>query len=217
VAPTIEPCPASSTAPAGCLASTIIPPDDRSATLWVSRPTGAQRAIRAADQRAAEGIALAPSDLPGTFETSFAGGDDCLNPKGESALTITGESESPTFYDYTLEPPSLAEATSLTRVYASVEQARQAFAREGRLPLVRCVINALDAGEHSKTKSLKLGGVVARARAFRTAFRQDDLTVNYDVVFLQRGRSVTTLQLALLNAPAGFESGLVARVAARMR
>jgi hypothetical protein len=116
-----------------------------------------------------------------------------------------------------LEPPRLQEVTGLTRVHANAGQARRALAHERRLNVVRCVINQLDAGDHSKIRPFRLPHVAAAARGFRTVFSDEDITVTHDVVFLQRGRSVTTLQIALLNAPGDFESKLLARLAARMR
>lgn len=220
VAPFVDPCAAGSTGPVDCLGSTTIPPDEASTTLWVSAPTGAMRAIRAADQGRAERAGLAASDFPAGFDSTFAGGDDCLNPRHESNLTITGESTSPAFLQYNLgDPPSLVEALGLTRVYASSKQARQAVAHQARTATVRCLLNEseLESDIPTRIRTLRLPRVSASLRAFRATLTSDELTLNYDVILLQRGRVVTILRLALLNAPSGLESHLTAALAARMR
>jgi hypothetical protein len=218
VSPTIELCTATSSQPDGCLGSTTIPPDAGVTTLWVSPPTGALRAIRAADQRRAEKLGLSASDFPADFTQDGARGEDCLNPKHEGKLTITGESRSPEFSKYGLDdPPSLVDAVSLSRVYAATSQARRAFDHQARAATVRCVLNKFEV-ERPAIRPLRLPKVSARLRAFRaTLAAPDGLTLTYDVVFLQRGRAVTILELALLNAPADLESRLTAALAARMR
>jgi hypothetical protein len=218
VAPPTDPCPAGSTEPVECLGSTTIPPEQASTTLWLSVPTGAVRAIRAADQRRADRAGLAASDFPAEFESAFAGGEDCLNPKHESKLTITGENTSPAFLHYDLgDPPSLVEALGLTRVYATATQAQQAFAHQARTAIVRCVLNRLETGSRPRIRAVRLPRISADVRAFRATLTDEDLTLNYDVVFLQRGRIITILRLALLNAPGDLEPRLTAALAARMR
>jgi hypothetical protein len=220
VGPFVDPCPAGPAGSVDCLGSTTIPPDEASTTLWLSVPTGAVRAIRAADQRRAEKAGLAASDFPAGFESTFAGGDDCLNPRHESNLTITGESMSPAFLHYDLQDrPSLVEALGLTRVYASSKQAKQALAHQARTATVRCVLNEseLASDTRPRIRTLRLPRVSASVRALRATLTSDELTLDYDVIFLQRGRVVTILRLALLNAPSGLESHLTAALAARMR
>jgi hypothetical protein len=181
-------------------------------------PTGAKRAIRAADQRRADGAGLAAADLPTGFESGFAGGEDCLNPKHESQLTITGESTSPAFLRYDLgDPPSLVEALGLTRVYATATQARQAYAHQARTAIARCVLKRLQLGDHLRIRPVRMPRVPAAIRAFRATLRAEALTLNYDVIFLQRGRTVTILRLAFLNASTDLEPRLTAALAARMR
>jgi hypothetical protein len=87
-------------------------------------------------------------------------------------LTITGEAASPSFYRLiNRDPPSLVEASALTRVYATAGQARRAFKRQ------------------------------ARRRTH----------------FLERGRSLTILELFALNGPPDLEQNLVSTLAARLR
>jgi hypothetical protein len=217
VAPSIGSCTGTSTAPAGCLGSTTIPPDDGFTTVWVSVPGGAARAIRAADQRRAEREGLAASDLPPGFETALGGGDACVNPKHESTLTITGESTSPAFYQLNeRDSPSIIEALGLTRVYATARQARRAFEHQARVSTVRCELSGLGA-KPLPIKPLRLPVVLARPRAFRAAIPIDaGVSANYDVIFLQRGRSVTLLRLVFLNAPDDLERHLTATLASRM-
>jgi hypothetical protein len=221
VGPNVGPCTASSTLPGGCLGSTTIAPDAGSATLWVSPPTGAARVISMRDQRRAEKIGLNASDFPEGFEQAASGGDDCLNPRHESKLTITGESASPAFYRYDLgDPPSAIQAVGLTRVYATTKQAQQAFAHQARVPTVRCVVNnlGLDANDRPPIRALRLPKISARLRAFRATFSvEPGFSANYDVLFLQRGRAVTLLRVALLNSPSDFETQLTAALASRMR
>ena len=213
------PCTEPAIAPGGCLGSTTIPPDQALSTVWVSVRGGAARAIRPADQRRAETFGLVAEDFPAGFEPHYAGGDNCLNPKGESALTITGESMSPAFvrYDLVDDTPILVQAASLSRVYASGSQARKAFAREARPSLLRCLLKEFDS-EHGPIKPLGLRASSARVRAFRVAIPVDrGITVSYDFVVLQRGRGVTILTLAMLNAPAELERQLVGALASRLR
>jgi hypothetical protein len=220
VGPSIAPCTASSTLPGGCLGSTTIAPESGFATLWISPPTGAARVISMRDQRRAEEIGLKASDFPEGFQQAASGGDDCLNPRHESKLTITGESASPGFYRYDLgDPPSLIQAIGLTRVYATTKQAQQAFAHQARVTTVRCVVNkGLDANDRPPIRALRLPKLSARLRAFRTTFAvEPGFSVNYDVLFLQRGRAVTLLRVALVNSPSDFETQLTAALASRMR
>jgi hypothetical protein len=219
--PTIGLCTATSSQPDGCLGATTIPPDPALTTLWVSPPTGAVRAIRAADQRRAEQLGLSAADFPADFTPGAVGGDDCLNPRHESKLTITGESGSPDFGKYVLDdPPSLVDAVSLSRVYATGNQARRAFEHQARATTVRCILNKLELEPNRRPaiRALRLPKVSAQMRAFRAVLAAEDgLVLTYDVVFLQRGRAVTILELALLNAPADLETRLTAALAARMR
>ena len=191
VLPSIGPCPGSSTVPGGCLASTTVPPDDAFATVWVSVSGGAVRAIRAADQRRADREGLAAGDVPSDFESTLAGGDDCLNPKHESTLTITGESTSPLFYELDQNKPSVAEIMGLTRVYATAAQARHAFEHQARISTARCELAKI--GTELPIKPLRLSAP-ARVRAFRAIALEAELSAEIDTVFLQRGRSVTILR-----------------------
>lgn len=218
VFPRVDACATPSSESVDCLGSTTVAPDPGSTTLWMSVPTGAVRAIRAADQRRAEAIGLKASDLPEGYTSTFAGGDECLNPRHEPNLTITGESTSPAFFHYDVAEPSLVEAMGLTRLYATPQQARQAVAHQARMKTVRCVLSELDfeTDIRPRIRTLRLPRVPASVHAFRAAFTEDDLTLNYDVIFLQRGRAVTILRIALLNAPADLESQLTAALAARL-
>jgi hypothetical protein len=202
--------------PGGCLASTRVPPDDAFATVWVSVRGGAVRAIRAADQRQADREGLAGADLPAGLESTLAGGDDCLNPKHESALTITGESTSPLFYEIDVSEPSITEAMGLTRIYATTAQARRAFEHQARASTARCEV-ARTIGGQLPIKRLRLSSQ-ARVRAFRaTVAVGDELAAKIDIVFLQRGRSVTILRFVFLNSPDDIEQGVTKALARRMR
>jgi hypothetical protein len=218
VAPSTGPCTGDSAAPAGCLGSTTIPPDDAFATVWVSVPGGAIRRIRKPDQRLAEGEGLRPSDVPSDFETSLAGGDRCLNQKGESSLTITGESTSAGFYKIAnrADTPTIEEAFGVSRVYATPRQAGRAFDHEARISTIRCEDKG---GTNPARITPRKIAAPARVRAFRAVFTFDeiDATVNYDVVFLQRGRSVTILTFVFFNAGDDLERSVTSALAKRMR
>jgi hypothetical protein len=217
VSPLFGPCAGETTAEGGCLGSMTVPPEDEFATAWVSVRDGAARKIRATDQRRAEQAGLNRSDLPADFESTLGGGDACLNPAHESQLTITGESTSPAFYQVnTEEPITIVQAIGLTRVYATAKQARQAFAHQARRSTLRCVITGL--GSKPPIKPVRLPGVSARQRAFRAPIAISDSTSgNYDLILLQRGRSITILKFFDLNAPTAFEQELTAKLASRLR
>jgi hypothetical protein len=220
VSPSIGPCTASSTLPGGCLGSTTIAPEAGSVTLWVSPPTGAARVISTRDQRRAEEIGLNASDFPEGFDQVASGGEDCLNPRHESALTITGESVSPAFYRYDLgDTPTVIQVIGLTRVYATTKQAQQAFAHQARAATVRCVVNklALDKADHPPIRALRLPKTSARLRAFRTTLAEEAFSAYYDILFLQRGRAVTLLRVVQVNWPGDLETQLTAALASRMR
>ena len=220
VSPSIGPCTASSTLPGGCLGSTTIAPEAGSVTLWVSPPTGAARVISTRDQRRAEEIGLNASDFPEGFDHVSSGGEDCLNPRHESTLTITGESVSPAFFQYDLaDDPSIIQVIGLTRVYATAKQAQRAFAHQARALTVRCVVNklGLDEADHPPIRPLRLPKTSARLRAFRTTLSEEAFSAYYDVLFLQRGRAVTLLRVVQLNWPGDLETQLTAALASRMR
>ncbi len=216
VLPSIGSCAGPSTTPADCLGSTTVPPDDAFTTLWVSVPGGAVRTIRDADQRRADREGLTASDLPPGFEAALAGSDACVNPRHESKLTITGESTSPAYYQLvTQDSPSIVEALGLTRVYSTATQARQAFEHQARVSTVRCEIDKL--GSKLRIRPLRLSAP-ARVRAFRASIPiEADSSADFDVVFLQRGRSVTILRFVFLNAPDELERHVSAALAKRMR
>jgi hypothetical protein len=141
---TVGPCSTPSTAPAGCLASTTVPPDSASTTVWVSVRGGAVRSYRRADQRRAETENLASSDFPSGFDVLPGGADNCANQGHESDLTITGENSSPSFFNLEHDDSLRGvEATGLARVYATRSQAQQALKREARLHTVRCELKGL--------------------------------------------------------------------------
>jgi hypothetical protein len=211
----IDSC-ADSSEPDGCLGATTVPPDAAFGTLWVSPRGGAVRAIRDGDQRIAEKLGVHAADLPEGFEESPGGGDDCLNPKHESNLTITGESTSPALVRYELgNPPHLAQVLGVTRVYAGAGQARSALSREARASTMRCLLSDVTDSRPS-VKPLHLPAGAARVRAFRTQLTGEDITLTFDVIFLQRGRTVTSLQVALVNMPSDFEPNLITRLSNRM-
>jgi hypothetical protein len=216
--PTVDVCVASATTE--CLGATRVPPDEAATTLRVSPPTGAVRALRAADQRRAESLGLRAADFPSDFEQGARPGNDCLSPKGEPKLTITGESVSPEFVRYTLEEPtSFVDAASDSRVYATAKQARQALVHQARVTTVGCTLGRFDLepGQRPSIKPLRLAKVSARMRAFRVTLTGDGLTLTDDVIFLQRGRAFTVLELIILNGPADLETRLVGALATRMR
>jgi hypothetical protein len=218
VGATIAPCSALSNAPAGCLGATTVPPDDTFTTIWVSVPGGAVRAVRSADQRRAERAGLTASDFPTGFEQTLGGGDACFNPKHEANLRITGESTSPNFLRYDVgDSPSFAQASGLTRVYATNGQARQAFQQQARASTARCQLKGSGVDD-PQVRPLQLPGGRARLRAFRSAVEvEKTLSGKFDFVFLQRGRTVTILRFVFLNASADLERQLVTAVSARMR
>jgi hypothetical protein len=180
-------------------------------------PGGAARTIHDADQRRAERVGLAESDLPTGFEATLGGGDACLNFKHESKLTITGESTSPSFYELNQgESLSLVQTRGLTRVYATGKQARQAFEHQARVSTLRCELKGLDI-EQPPIKPLRLPAVPARLRAFRASIPiEAGVSATYDFVFLQRDRNVTLLGFLFLNAPDDLERSLTTALASRM-
>src|SRR5262249_7725722 len=98
VSPKAGPCAPSSPEAGGCVGSLTVPPDDAFATVWVSVPGGAARAIRARDQRQAERENLTLADFSSDFNTvGTSGADSCMNGRGERHVTITGESASLAF------------------------------------------------------------------------------------------------------------------------
>jgi hypothetical protein len=218
VSPSVGSCARESTASAGCLGARIIPPDDGFTTVWVSVPGGAVRTIRDVDQRRADQAGLAATDLPAGFETTPGGGDACLNFKQESKLTITGESTSPSFYQLDQgDSLSLIQTRGLTRIYASAKQARQALEHQARASTLRCELKGLDTNV-PPIKALRVPGVSARLRAFRASLSlEGGIAANYDIVFLQRGRSVTLIAFLFLNAPDDLEGRVAAALALRMR
>src|SRR4051794_12172652 len=206
-----------SSEPGGCLGATSVPPSPAYATAWVSPPTGAVRGIRNADQRIAEKLTVHAADLPSGFDQQLGGSDACLNPRHESRLTITGESPPPAFSRY---EPGDAEKLSLvlavTRVYATTRQAKAAFAHQARISTMRCLVHAITGSRKPPLKSLPLKGGHAIVRAFRMQLGGAGASLTYDAIFLQRGRAVTSLRVALVNTPSDLETNLVTHLATRM-
>jgi hypothetical protein len=181
--------------------------------VWVRVRGEPLRAIRAADQRLAERENFAASDFPPDFEHESLDSNSC-EARNEAGLTIRGESRS-VFVRLVEEPASAVAALGLTRVYATPKQAAAAFGHEAVLATARCEFG--DLPPRTKIRPLRLGGLPARARAFRIEFSDEDVSGHSDVVFLQRGRSVARLRFAMFNAPSTLERGAIARVASRMR
>jgi hypothetical protein len=214
VQPSSTPC-TETTAPGGCLGSSIVPPDDGFTTVWVSVRGGPVRATRPGDQRRAERENLRAADFPTGFQLFAGGGDACENPRHESDLTITGESTSPEFVKFVqLDPVIVADASGVARVYATAKQARAAFAREARQATVRCELAGAPKG--TTIGRLGVGGVAAQARAFRTEVTQENVTADFDFVFLRRRRSVALLQFVFVGVPTDVEQPLIRKVAARL-
>lgn len=67
-------------------------------------------------------------------------------------------------------------------------------------------------------KLVHLPAVSAHQRAFRAPIALGDgISGNYDLIFLQRGRSITILKFFNLNASTAFEQELTAKLASRLR
>jgi hypothetical protein len=203
---------------ATCLGSMTIPPDAGYTTVWVSVRGGAHRTIRAADQTRAEREGLQAADLTPGFGSSLSDDDACLNPKHESGLTITGEATSPSFYRIvSRDPPSLVQASAVTRVYATAGQAGRAFTHQARASTLRCELKDLES-KLPEIKPLSISGLPSRVRAFRAAIEfEDGLSANYDLIFLARGRSMTILGFFAVNGPPDLEQTLAMKLAARLR
>jgi hypothetical protein len=144
--------------------------------------------------------------------------DRCLNQKGESSLMITGEGTSAGFYKIAnrADTPTIEEAFGVSRVYATPRQAGRAFDHEARISTIRCEAKG---GTNPDRITPRKIAAPARVRAFRAVFTFDeiDATVNYDVVFLQRGRSVTILTFVFFNAGDDLERSVTSALAKRMR
>jgi hypothetical protein len=103
-------------------------------------------------------------------------------------------------------PPQLA------RVYATARQARAAFEREAVITTARCELK--DIRPKPVVAGLRVRGLAARVRAFRGAVSP---LVHADIVFLQRGHSVTRLQFVNAGLPESVEHAAEAKVVARLR
>ena len=192
----------------------------------------AQTVIEAADQARAESIVLQPSDFADGWTSSPHEEEGGIEVAGcveldLSDLTVTGDADSE---DFTRQP---AFVVSSATVFATREQAEQAFESYAREELARCIADGLarsaeagsgdgvDVGEAAVT-DLPEPAVGDRSRGYRAkltlAVEEEQASLFVDFVFVQRKRSLATVAFAsLLQAPGrALREDLTAKVAARM-
>lgn len=141
-------CTGPSTAPGGCVSSTVSTPPEPSAEVRLPRATDPKRSLSRADQALARQVNLKLSDLPAGWEADTSGDNgpsSCTDFRpDESKLTLTGTSVSPDFTTGSPgTPTSLQAASAVVKVWRTPADAQAAFNREARIGQIQCIRDAI--------------------------------------------------------------------------
>ena len=213
--PAIGPCTTPSSAPAGCLAESVVPPPGAVAFVRIREPSDPKLVVRTRDQALARRINLRQSDFPAgwaPFETFPVFSCPGFKPK-LSDLTVSGDVESLAF------ATDQAIASSRASIYVSETQAQVAFKRLARLAAARCFADLVRAGGATvlQLRKISFPALGSETRAFRVVASDRELIVTFDFVTFRRGRAVVQLGFGSLVQPLPIAHELAAKVAARAR
>ncbi len=214
----VGPCAAPSAAPRGCISESVAPPSPARAAAVVRKKTDPKLAVGRADLARAREANLKLSDFPpgwGSFRllTPF---DLC--PKvtpNLSALTATGEAESPIFLT-----GETTAAASRSTVYATAGQARTVFEKEAVRAVIDCIADDARDDEGTTVQSVgpfsfpRLGH---QTRAFRLVVADPNAITYLDLVCFRQDRTVVRLLFTAAGGPLDLERTLAAAVSARTR
>jgi len=208
---------APSTAPQGCASESVASPSPARAAVVVRKKTDAKLVVRRVDRARAREANLKLSDFPPGWDSfrhltplelcpSFA--------PDLSALTATGEAESPIFLTET------NAAASRSTVYTTDAQARTAFGKQAVRAVVDCI--AADARDDAGATVQSVGPLSfprlgQQTRAFRLVVSSEDVATYLDLVWFRRGRTVVRLVFSAVGVPFELERYLAAAVSRRAR
>jgi hypothetical protein len=184
-------------------------------------------ATSAKDRAWARAIALKRSDLPAGWAAAASAGEaaTCVKP-GLAGVRTTARTLSRLF-----QRKDFASVRSITRVVSTPAQARKAFGRFTSYKYAPCFTRI--AKKQVQGKPVTVDKVTPSAPPFprigdRAAARRVTIdfkagsfsvTSDYDLVFVQRGRVITTTIFVGVGSPlpSSFERAVVRKLAARMR